>query len=442
MQLLYSRNAWFYSLGFNIMIDFCIWVLQVDGRHVRPFDQHPDGDGSLRATGLTGEDWQSWLLRVIDQQNKRKQLLHQHVPSPKDLFSILSPEGHHPPSAWIGSTAVRNKLNELWVQYGPISNQRKRRELELTRALNKVERNSNKRLYDELKPYYTRIPPLTIYEIAYEYPLDYIVAPATLLMSVQEGQPEPQEFNERVLAAAAELAAYPARRSRQVVYTRVVDNSDRSVAAYCRHARKAVPPAPPRPAVPRPKDAARQVVFEELADEYSFVIADLATAQFLREKNRPGWRLYEIAFQEIDGEQCRQIVILRQNADSSWRHVSSSSSSDMQNQWSRIFAPVRDHPLIILWYQGGNGPDVHTLHAYGNVIDNGFHVERVRLVNNVGLVLEDIVEDGFVFFAYEQKQEIELPMQAELYDNGGKLVWSQTVFSPGGLPPWLRLNKR
>ena len=316
------------------------------------------------------------------------------------------------------------------------------RELELFRALLKSERDSSKGLYDELRPYYTRITPLAIYEIAYEYPLDYIVFPAKILISVQEGQPEPQEFNERVLAAVAELAAYPARRSKRALYTRVVNNSDQLIAAYCRHARKPVPPASPRPAMPRLEDAARQVVFEQLADEHSFVIADLTTVQFLREKNRPGWRLYEIAFQDIDGEQHRQIIILQQNADSSWRFVSGGSSSDMQNEWSKIFAPVHDHPLILLGYQGGNGPVIHSLHAHGNVIDNGFHIERVRLVNNTGLVLEDTVEDGFVFFAYEQQQEIGLPMQAELYNNEGKLVWSETVFSPSGLPPWLQLKRR
>jgi hypothetical protein len=45
-------------------------------------------------------------------------------------------------------------------------------------------------------------------------------------------------------------------------------------------------------------------------------------------------------------------------------------------------------------------------------------------------------------FAYEQKQEIALPMLAELYNNEGKLVWSEPVFSPGGLPPWLQLKRR
>ena len=72
MRLLHSRNAWHYRQGSDPVVDFCIWVLQVDGLHVPPFDQHPDGDGSLRALGLTEDAWQTWFLRVLDPvQSKR-----------------------------------------------------------------------------------------------------------------------------------------------------------------------------------------------------------------------------------------------------------------------------------------------------------------------------------------------------------------------------------
>src|SRR5690348_7353664 len=105
MHFLHSRNPWSYCLGFNTVVDFCIWALEVDGLHVPPFDLHPDGDGSLRAAGLTAEDWQSWLLRVINRE--RSWFLRQQAAWPEDLFSILSPEDHHSPSAWNGNAAVR-----------------------------------------------------------------------------------------------------------------------------------------------------------------------------------------------------------------------------------------------------------------------------------------------------------------------------------------------
>jgi len=177
---------------------------------------------------------------------------------------------------------------------------------------------------------------------------------------------------------------------------------------------------------------------DELGGEHSpYGIVDLATLHFLREKNRPGWRFYELTFQEIDGEQHRTIFILRQNEDGSWHCRSSSSRSDMQNHWSNIVAPVHDHPLLFLGVQAGDNGRQYFLHAYGDVIDNGFHVERVRLVTTAGQVFEDRVEDGLVFFACEQKQPIPLPMQAELYNSEGKLVWRQTV-PDNGLPPWVK----
>ncbi len=40
-----------------------------------------------------------------------------------------------------------------------------------------------------------------------------------------------------------------------------------------------------------------------------------------------------------------------------------------------------------------------------------------------------------------QDQEVQFPMQAELYDNNGKLVWRQAVFDDRP-PPWLRFKRR
>lgn len=58
----------------------------------------------------------------------------------------------------------------------------------MERALLREEQKAATRLYDDLKPYHNRIPPLNICFAVYEYPLDYIVSPATLLITIQEGQ--------------------------------------------------------------------------------------------------------------------------------------------------------------------------------------------------------------------------------------------------------------
>src|SRR5207244_1727969 len=111
-----------------------------------------------------------------------------------------------------------------------------------------------------------RIPPLNICFAIYEHPLDYLVSPATLLITIQEGQPGLQEFRERVLAAVAELATQPKQRRRQSAYTRR-EGSTGQFVAYRGYVRKPVPPTLPRPEIPRLEDPLRQMVLEELGDE-------------------------------------------------------------------------------------------------------------------------------------------------------------------------------
>ena len=468
MRLLHSRNAWHYRQGTNPAAGFCLRVLEVDGLHVPPFDQHPDGDGSLRALGLTEDAWQTWFLRALDPaQSKRdfEELQQLHMAEylklsgepdlehfkrriqAEQLKISTEPPLSPPPefylyhASWKGSIVIKNKLIELEKQFKQDVNQRGRWMDKEISILHWEERKAATRLYDELKPYHNRIPPLNIYFVAYESPLDYLVTPAILLITVQEGQPRFQEFRERVIAAVAELAAYQNQSKRQSVYTRR-EGSTGQFIAYRRHVRKPVPPPPPRSEMPRLDDPLKQMILEQLRDEpmHHRGIVDLATVQFLREKQRPGWRLYEITFQEIDGEQHRMICILEQKEDGSWRWNGGETSSDMQNQWSKIFAPVRDHPLIFLSARRTSfGDQQYLLTAHGDVIDNGFQVKQVRLVNDAGQVLEDAVEDGYVFFACKLEEQVQVPMQAELYDQQGKLVWRQKI-PDEGLPPWLKVR--
>jgi hypothetical protein len=54
------------SISFNEAIDFCLWVLEVDGLQVYPFHLHnPSGTRELQSCGLTVECWQRWFERVI-----------------------------------------------------------------------------------------------------------------------------------------------------------------------------------------------------------------------------------------------------------------------------------------------------------------------------------------------------------------------------------------
>lgn len=469
MQLLHSRHSWHYRQGDNPAVDFCLWALQVDGLRVPPFDQHPDGDGSLRTLGLTADDWQVWLLRTLDPVQSKQDMEHLQqlhlteylkISGEPDLEHLKRrhqeeqlkistdpplpppPEFCHYQASWQGSLAIKNKLIELEKQYRQNTQKQEKLRESVERSLSREEDKAATRLYDELKPYHNRIPPLNICFVAYESPLDYLIAPATLLITIQEGQPGLQEFRERVMSAVAELATHQ-RRSKSA-YTRIarIEGSADQYIAYRKHKRASSLPALVIPEMPRLDDPFRQMIIEELWNERRHHRpVDPATLRFLREKQRPGWRLYEVTFQELDGEQRRMIFMLQQKDDGSWRYYGGGTSSDMQNQWSKVFAPVRDHPLLFLGTQGSIMDNRQYLQiAHGDVIDNGFQVKRVRLVNKAGQILEDVVEDGYVFFACKLEEQVQLPMQAELYDQEGKLVWRQKI-PEDGLPPWLKFQR-
>jgi hypothetical protein len=479
MFLLHARDSWSYRQGGDPAVDFCLWVLEVDGLRVPPFDQHPDGDGSLRALGLTADDWQTWFLRTLDPaqskqdverlrqrylaeylttsgepdlEHLQRRLRAERLTRSTDAALPPPPAFSHHQASWMGSIVINNKLIELEQRYRQIVGQRDRWREDVERSLHREGLKAPTRLYDDLRPYHHRLPSLNSCLATYDAPLDYLSAPATLLITIQAGQPVWPEFRERVAAAVAELAAQADRRRRrfvstretQGVYTRIGGSADRTIA-YRRHMRTALPPPLAKPEAPRLDDPLRQLIIADLWDERSgwlFGSVDPATIRFVREKQRPGWRLYELTFAELDGEDHRMTFILQQRDDGSWRSKSGGTRSNLQNDWSRIMAPVRDHPLLFLGTLGFTVNHRQCVEiAHGDVIDNGFHVERVRLVNDAGQALEDVVEEGYVFFAFAREEQVQLPMQAQLYDREGTLVWRQMI-PDHGLPPWLKFRRQ
>lgn len=57
------------DVGFNCWIDLCIWVLEIDGLRVAPFEHHPEFTGNLQQLGLTPSVWRSWFERVVRLQD-------------------------------------------------------------------------------------------------------------------------------------------------------------------------------------------------------------------------------------------------------------------------------------------------------------------------------------------------------------------------------------
>src|SRR5260370_11614262 len=446
MRLLHSRDSWTFSGGFNMTVDFCIWVLEVDGLHVPPFDQHPEGDGSLRAAGLDAEAWQSWLMRVVNLQYEQKRPRKGPLNEKVDWQSVLISEAYNPPRAWIGRATVGNRLAELWTQYGPLSNERNKAEARLARKRQQVETDRRLNLWRDLSPYHSRIPTLIVHMVQYEQPINYLIPPISVIMTYTGEQAGAAELRERLPDAAAGLtASSSSRRRKQSTYTLAPYTMlNQPTPMYKTYPRKPVQPAAPRnrASIVAENDA-KQVILDRLFnDDHIYGEVNMATVQFLREKAIPGWQMYYVTFEEVDGHKHNYVMFLRQLEDGSWMfRGGSSTGGDFRDIVSQYFVPVHDHPLIaIAGGKGGHADNHYEFLANVEVIYSRFCVVRVRLVNEAGDVFEDTVQDGLVLFATIQDQEVQWPLQAELYNRAGKLVWRETVLD-NSPPPWLKLRR-
>jgi hypothetical protein len=150
-----------------------------------------------------------------------------------------------------------------------------------------------------------------------------------------------------------------------------------------------------------------------------------------------------VNFEEFDGHKHSNIALLKQKKDGSWRIRSfSSGGEDARDIIISMGIKVYDHPLLFLSAcRSSTGRDIreYELTAYGEIIDNGFGVTRVRLLSEDGQSFEDTVQGGLVLFAIVQDHEVKQPMQAELYNKDGELVWRETVldYRP---PSWLKIR--
>lgn len=457
MRLLYSPDSWVYSFGFTPMVDFCFWALEVDGLQVPPFDRHPAGDGSLQTAGLDARTWQSWLVRVVTLQEAQQQAWQQSPhraapPSPEEFRKALIPEAHDPSRAWQGGARVGQRLGELWKQYGPLTEGRKEAEPHLTRLIQREDRDRGQRLYDALRPYRARIPTLIVHLATYPAAINYLIPPVAVVLTVPpEATRNAPRLRERILDAAAGLSALAKGTCRAPNYTAEADGTPGQPALAYRvfaFSPPVAPTAPPTsPALPprRPvpaRDAVQQAALDELNRwGRTGEMVGLGTVRFLRTKAIPGWQLLEVTYDDDEGTEQRRTMIFRRDEYARWRLAGAHTSSDVRALATEWLVPIHDHPLIFVsGSKGGHADGSQQFVAHGEVHDNGFEVLRVRLTNDAGQTLEDVVENGLVLFVALQQEEVQWPMRAELYDRAGKLVWRETVLD-NRPPGWMRFRR-
>lgn len=236
-----TENPWFCSYGFDMLADFCLWVLEVDGLHVPPFEHHSGRSGALQTLGLNADNWSTWMRKVIGthdlQQHKARrqsaqltnriwkemqakgglpgtpgseehtQALHnfnRQVAAAKQAQShVFFPRPVEPAELWSGEVAISQQLAEMWKEYGPVSNMRRTWEGKL-----QAERSHDPshNLWNDLKPYHERLEDLIIHFVEYSQPIAYPIAPLSVVMTIVDGQLDYETLRLRALQAAEELA--------------------------------------------------------------------------------------------------------------------------------------------------------------------------------------------------------------------------------------------
>ncbi len=185
-----TEASWFVTHEFNMMVDFCVWVLERDGLTVAPFDRYAGGTGEARTQGLDADKWRAWLTAVVARE----------VARPSPMAQVL------PPATWSGEPAVGAVLASLWDQYLPLFNDRPGQQLD---SADPPQLDEPRRFWDALAPYRTRIPPLTLFLVGYAWPVDYLVPPAAAVLGVGDSDNAHATFAtfaERAVRIAAELA--------------------------------------------------------------------------------------------------------------------------------------------------------------------------------------------------------------------------------------------
>ena len=186
----------------NQYLEFCLWVLEVDGLTVGPFDQHGDGNGELRALGMTPELWRNWF--------ERTHLAHrEHVARLADWFRQKAlretpvPQ-FLPHEVWPGPTAAQEVLRTWWREYDAIWPTR-------SEGWRKFERLFSKTLIwlwsARNPPELTSLPPRPLFNfVDYPGPVLYVVSSDTVIIGVRGWEPQPAEYSEVLWAALKMLA--------------------------------------------------------------------------------------------------------------------------------------------------------------------------------------------------------------------------------------------
>jgi hypothetical protein len=258
-------RAWDCSSGYKSHVDFLVWVLEIDGLHIPPFNQHPQGDQSLKSRRITADLWKSWMTQVLQyfyydnvfscrnssvlQGNQNYQALlnqralelaerqnidqsaveekltryaarqqaeaEQLLEEAQQFYGGVMPPHLYPnnfPSIWTGESTLIDRLQELWAEFQSIYQQRRSQWdwLDLPQSINyqpelPPEAGERRDLWAQLKPYQAHLRTLKVYLVAYPYTVSYAQPPVSCLISVSPESQRRQLFYDQATQAAQKL---------------------------------------------------------------------------------------------------------------------------------------------------------------------------------------------------------------------------------------------
>jgi hypothetical protein len=167
-----------------------------------------------------------------------------------------------------------------------------------------------------------------------------------------------------------------------------------------------------------PRNIAKEAITEYVKNAVERLSQDQHSSKkdvlihFLQMRSLPHCQLHEVMSENEEGHQRYWLCFLLLDEQDTWFVKAAADITES--------SPVRTYPWINL--AGGGRED--EFWVGGRIIDNGFNVERVRLIATNGSILEDRIQNDVALFVTDQK--VRMPLQVELYNHSGRVVGTHT----------------
>jgi hypothetical protein len=204
-----SSDNWSWSSDAFPPLWFCVRSLIYDGLRVAPFDQHPDGDGRLRALGLDAEAWHAWVAGVLRQHEQigefAQAMRPNQPPSEAERQRVLAAAKvlTRPGSFCPGSDELKEELNDLFVPLYQNGEDWKARIFSAMPTLHGTG-GQGRNLWQALEPFHDRLPRFEVFLVEYPVPAVMTMPPSTGIIAPAH---DAAGYSRQVVAAASELAA-------------------------------------------------------------------------------------------------------------------------------------------------------------------------------------------------------------------------------------------